>query len=107
MRLGISRSQKSYLSRLRRKAVMERLGMRRDPAEDFDHPTLPDNHPPRRHVLYRLDPDSYFAKLTSACGPTRPSATPAGTEAIRGQAAVYADGTRRASLTRSGQLFRL
>jgi hypothetical protein len=47
--------------------------MRRDPAEDFDHPTLPDNHPLRRHVLYRLDPDSYCAKLTSACGPTLPT----------------------------------
>jgi RimJ/RimL family protein N-acetyltransferase len=45
----------------RSQAVMERLGMRRDPAEDFDHPTLADNHPLRRHVLYRLDSDSYFA----------------------------------------------
>jgi RimJ/RimL family protein N-acetyltransferase len=39
---------------LRSRAVMERLGMRRDPAEDFDHPGLPENHPLRRHVLYRL-----------------------------------------------------
>ena len=35
-------------------AVMERLGMRRDPAEDFDHPNVPGGHPLRRHVLYRL-----------------------------------------------------
>jgi RimJ/RimL family protein N-acetyltransferase len=34
--------------------VMEKLGMRRDPAEDFDHPHLPSGHPLRRHVLYRL-----------------------------------------------------
>ena len=36
--------------------VMERLGMTRDPAEDFDfdHPRLPPGHPLRRHVLYRL-----------------------------------------------------
>jgi len=34
--------------------VMERLGMRRDPAEDFDHPSLPEGHRLRRHVLYRL-----------------------------------------------------
>jgi RimJ/RimL family protein N-acetyltransferase len=34
--------------------VMEALGMRRDPAEDFDHPGLPAGHPLRRHVLYRL-----------------------------------------------------
>jgi ribosomal-protein-alanine N-acetyltransferase len=38
----------------RSRAVMERLGMRRDPADDFDHPTLPENHALRRHVLYRL-----------------------------------------------------
>jgi ribosomal-protein-alanine N-acetyltransferase len=35
--------------------VMERLGMTRDPADDFDHPRLPEGHPLRRHVLYRLD----------------------------------------------------
>jgi RimJ/RimL family protein N-acetyltransferase len=34
--------------------VMERLGMQRDPAEDFDHPSRPDDHPHRRHILYRL-----------------------------------------------------
>jgi RimJ/RimL family protein N-acetyltransferase len=34
--------------------VMERLGMSRDPAEDFDHPNRPEGHPLRRHVLYRL-----------------------------------------------------
>lgn len=35
-------------------AVMQRLGMTRSPAEDFDHPRLPQGHPLRRHVLYRL-----------------------------------------------------
>jgi RimJ/RimL family protein N-acetyltransferase len=38
----------------RSRAVMERLGMRRDPAEDFDYPSSPEGHPLRRHVLYRL-----------------------------------------------------
>ena len=38
----------------RSRAVMERLGMTRDPSEDFDHPLLPEGHPLRRHVLYRL-----------------------------------------------------
>ncbi len=38
----------------RSRAVMERLGMHRDPDEDFDHPALPEGHPLRRHVLYRL-----------------------------------------------------
>lgn len=33
--------------------VMERLGMARDPADDFDHPELSGGHPLRRHVLYR------------------------------------------------------
>ena len=35
-------------------AVMERIGMTHDPADDFDHPSLPDGHRLRRHVLYRL-----------------------------------------------------
>ena len=34
--------------------LMERLGMRRDPKEDFDHPACPEGHPLRRHLLYRL-----------------------------------------------------
>jgi RimJ/RimL family protein N-acetyltransferase len=34
--------------------VMEKLGMTRSPADDFDHPRLPAGHPLRRHVLYRL-----------------------------------------------------
>jgi len=39
----------------RSRRVMERLGMTRDPAEDFDfaHPRLPEHHRLRRHVLYR------------------------------------------------------
>ena len=39
---------------LRSRRVMERLGMTRDPSDDFDHPNLPAGHPFRRHVLYRL-----------------------------------------------------
>jgi RimJ/RimL family protein N-acetyltransferase len=39
----------------RSRRVMEKLGMLRDPADDFDHPALPEGHPLRRHVLYRLD----------------------------------------------------
>jgi RimJ/RimL family protein N-acetyltransferase len=37
----------------RSRRVAERLGMTRDPADDFDHPRLPEG-PLRRHVLYRL-----------------------------------------------------
>ena len=38
-------------------AVMERLGMSRNPAEDFEHPSLAPDHPLRRHVLYRISRD--------------------------------------------------
>ena len=33
--------------------VMERLGMARDPRDDFEHPLLPEGHVLRPHVLYR------------------------------------------------------
>jgi RimJ/RimL family protein N-acetyltransferase len=39
--------------------VMEKLGMRHNPIDDFDHPLLPDGHPLRRHVLYRLKPSEW------------------------------------------------
>ncbi|HEY2810815.1 MAG TPA: GNAT family N-acetyltransferase [Rhabdochlamydiaceae bacterium] len=31
--------------------VMEKIGMHRDPKDDFDHPKLPEAHPLRKHVL--------------------------------------------------------
>ena len=34
--------------------VMQRLGMSHDPADDFEHPRVPDGHPTKPHVLYRL-----------------------------------------------------
>jgi RimJ/RimL family protein N-acetyltransferase len=37
---------------LRSRRVMDRIGMSHDPADDFDHPTLPEHL--RRHVLYRI-----------------------------------------------------
>jgi RimJ/RimL family protein N-acetyltransferase len=43
----------------RSRRVMERLGMRREEADDFDHPHLGEDHPLRRHVLYRLDRSSW------------------------------------------------
>ncbi|MCO6060076.1 GNAT family N-acetyltransferase [Pseudomonas sp. MOB-449] len=39
---------------LRSQAVMQRIGMQRDPDGDFEHPLLPEGHALRRHVLYRL-----------------------------------------------------
>ena len=38
----------------RSERVMQKIGMRRDPSEDFEHPNLPQGHALRRHVLYRL-----------------------------------------------------
>ena len=39
---------------LRSRRVMEKLGMTIDPAGAFDHPRVPEGHPLRRHVLYRI-----------------------------------------------------
>jgi len=38
----------------RSRAVMERLGMNHCSEADFDHPSVPEGDPLRRHVLYRL-----------------------------------------------------
>jgi RimJ/RimL family protein N-acetyltransferase len=37
----------------RSRRVMEKLGMTYNPADDFEHPRLPQGHPLRPHVLYR------------------------------------------------------
>ena len=39
---------------VRSRAVMERIGMKHDAADDFDHPSLGEDSPLRRHVLYRM-----------------------------------------------------
>jgi ribosomal-protein-alanine N-acetyltransferase len=39
---------------VRSQAVMRRIGMTHDPADDFDHPALPADSPLRRHVLWRI-----------------------------------------------------
>lgn len=38
----------------RSQRLMERLGMTRDPADDFEHPRLAPGDPLRPHVLYRI-----------------------------------------------------
>lgn len=38
----------------RSRRVMEKLGMQRDPEGDFENPMIPDGHPYRAHVLYRI-----------------------------------------------------
>ncbi|HKX79723.1 MAG TPA: GNAT family N-acetyltransferase [Novosphingobium sp.] len=44
----------TVIENIRSWGLMERLGMRRDPSEDFDHPLLAEGHPLRRHILYRI-----------------------------------------------------
>jgi len=39
---------------VRSRRLMERLGMRYDPAADFDHPRIRSDSPLARHVVYRL-----------------------------------------------------
>lgn len=39
---------------LRSRRVMEKLGMRHDASDDFDHPAVVEGHRLRPHVLYRL-----------------------------------------------------
>jgi RimJ/RimL family protein N-acetyltransferase len=47
---------------LRSRRVMEKLGMKRNPAEDFNHPRLPADHRLSRHVLYRVPRAEWSAK---------------------------------------------
>jgi len=39
--------------------LMERMGMTRSPADDFDHPLLPPDSPLRRHVTYVMRKDDW------------------------------------------------
>jgi RimJ/RimL family protein N-acetyltransferase len=50
--------------------VMERLGMKRSPADDFDHPAVARGHPLSRHVLYRLRRDAWRATHRQEVGTT-------------------------------------
>nr|WP_295782349.1 GNAT family N-acetyltransferase [Rhodoferax sp.] len=36
--------------------VMDRIGMVRDAAADFDHPRVPDGSPLKRHILHKISP---------------------------------------------------
>ncbi|MFD1840082.1 GNAT family N-acetyltransferase [Paracidovorax cattleyae] len=50
----------------RSQAVMARLGMRESPAETFEHPSVPEGHALRPHVLYRLMRTAWRASLQAA-----------------------------------------
>ena len=53
----------------RSRRVMESIGMRRSPTEDFLHPGLAEGHPLQPHVLYRLSRQHW---KQSAQSPIRP-----------------------------------
>ena len=42
--------------------VMKKIGLHHDPVDDFDHPKLAENHPLKRHVLYRLNRQEWMAR---------------------------------------------
>ncbi|NGX60472.1 MAG: hypothetical protein KR126chlam3_01646 [Chlamydiae bacterium] len=51
-------SEKNFRSR----KLMEKLGMTSDPKDSFEHPKLPEKHPLRKHVLYRLSQEEFFSR---------------------------------------------
>lgn len=52
----------------RSRAVMDRVGMRADP-QCFDHPSVPKEHPLRRHVLYRISRERWFGQRNGDTDP--------------------------------------
>lgn len=57
---------------LRSRRVMERLGMRRDPRDDFDHPGIPSTDRLSRHVLYRLPRSEGHPRRTESAPSLQP-----------------------------------
>jgi len=51
---------------VRSQAVMKRLGLTHDPADDFEHPRIPPGHRLRLHVLYRISRQQWAARPTEA-----------------------------------------
>jgi len=59
----------TFMGNLRSRRVMERLGMTHTPQDDFDYPRLSEDHPLRRHVLYRMHRDGWLeTKAREASG---------------------------------------
>ncbi|MGA7127437.1 MAG: GNAT family N-acetyltransferase [Chthoniobacterales bacterium] len=50
----------TFVGNLRSRRVMERLGMTHTPQDDFDHPSLPEGHRLRPHVLYRMNQTAWL-----------------------------------------------
>jgi RimJ/RimL family protein N-acetyltransferase len=51
---------------IRSQAVMQRLGMTRDPTDDFEPPRIPPGHRLRPHVLYRISRQQWTARRAEA-----------------------------------------
>lgn len=51
----------TYVGNDKSRRVMEKIGLRHDPADDFDHPRVPDGHRIKRHVLYRITASDWRA----------------------------------------------
>lgn len=51
---------------VRSQNVMQRLGMTRNPQDDFDHPQIEPGHRLRRHVLYRITRDQWSRNRSPA-----------------------------------------
>lgn len=43
--------------------VMQAIGMKHDPAGDFDHPKLAPDHPLSRHLLYRISREQWLKTM--------------------------------------------
>ena len=50
----------------RSRRVMEKIGMTRDPRDDFMHPKLPPGHKLAPHVLYRIDRERWLTRSRAA-----------------------------------------
>ncbi|MGH9054262.1 MAG: GNAT family N-acetyltransferase [Acidimicrobiales bacterium] len=53
---------------IRSQAVMQRLGMTREPADDFEHPRIPSGHRLRPHVLYGISRQQWTARQAAGVG---------------------------------------
>lgn len=49
------------IGNIRSRHVMEKIGMHYRTQDDFDHPKLPEGHPLRKHVLYRMSSHDWFS----------------------------------------------
>jgi ribosomal-protein-alanine N-acetyltransferase len=65
MRVGLNELvSMTATSNLKSRRVMEKIGMTRNPQDDFDHPRVPEGHILRPHVLYRMSRQEYLSKLS-------------------------------------------